>query len=501
MSKKSKSWVLSICLGLFLWLNLITPSYAAKASTDAQIIHVLDRLTYGSRPGDIAKVKSMGVKAYIQSQLNPDSIPQPSSLTEQLNRLELLQLTPVELRREYEQHQPRQRRQNPNPKSVLPAPQWLRMLLEQAVDGRMLRAIYSPRQVQEVMVDFWYNHFNVYSANALTRLWLGSYDEQVIRPHALGKFRTLLGATAKHPAMLAYLNNWLNTAPGSKGVRGNFKGLNENYARELLELHTLGVDGGYTQQDVIALARILTGWGFTPAPRQPGTNADTDRTVGNFYFDPDRHDFDDKVFLGQTIKGTGIDEGEKALDILARHPATARHISYQLAQYFIADQPPVALVDRLAQRFLQTDGDIKLVLDTLFNSSEFFNPEYYKVKLKTPYQYVMSAIRATGTKINNFRKIDGTLRQMGMALYGCETPNGYKNTEQAWLNPDAMIRRISFAKSFAEGRLGGEKLTDAQQLINTLGNNLSPKTKSVIDSSDRKLRVALILGSPEFMRH
>lgn len=501
MSKNLKSWVLSICVGLFLWLGLITPSYAAKASTDAQIIHVLDRLTYGSRPGDIANVKSMGVKAYIQSQLAPESIPEPQFITQKLSNLEALNLTPAQLNQEYRRLISRPPGQKLSRLSLRNSERWLRNMIQQAVDGRMLRAIYSPRQLQEVMVDFWYNHFNVFYLKRIIRPWLGAYEQQAIRLHSLGHFRDLLDATAKHPAMLAYLDNWLNTAPGSPRARGRFQGLNENYARELLELHTLGVDGGYTQQDVISLAGIFTGWGFTPPRQKLGSSSPDTPELGDFYFDADRHDFSDKLFLGHTIKGSGIAEGEQALDILARHPSTARHISYKLAQYFITDTPPTFLVDRLAKRFLDTDGNIRAVLETLFNSNEFLNQQYYKAKFKTPYQYVISAIRATGLDINNFVNINRVLTEMGMRLYGCETPNGYKNTEEAWLNPDAMLRRISFAKSLAEGKLGGGKLTDAQKLVNTLGNNFSPQTKSVIDSSDPKMRVALILGSPEFMKH
>jgi uncharacterized protein (DUF1800 family) len=322
---------------------------------------------------------------------------------------------------------------------------------------------------------------------------VGTYEEQAIRPHVLGKFRSLLEATAKHPAMLFYLDNWQNTAPDSPGARGRYKGLNENYARELMELHTLGINGGYTQQDVITLARILTGWGF-PGGRQRANNG------SGFYFDATRHDSSDKVFLGQTIKGSGMAEGEQALDILARHPATARHISYKLAQYFVADEPPASLVDQLTKRFQETDGDIKAVLNTLFHSSEFLDPKYYNAKFKTPYQYLVSAIRATDTQVENYRTAAGVLRQMGMPVYGCPTPNGYKNTEEAWLSPDAVLRRISLTAALVSGRFSGKSSVTAQQLATTLGNNFSPKTSQVIAANPEGMKAALILGSPEFMR-
>lgn len=499
-----------------MWLGLPALSYAAEPSdsADAKVLHILNRLSFGPRPGDIEAVKSTGIEAYIQSQLKPDSIAQPQSLNQQLSSLETLQMSPTQLVSQYRQRlKKNQQGQQPSPEMVvatsqrsmnqqnqqlsqeiiMAARQRSRQILDQAVQGRLLRAIESPRQLQELMVDFWYNHFNVFARKGLDRFLVGNYEEQAIRPNALGKFRSLLEATAKHPAMLFYLDNWQNTAPNSPGAKGRFKGLNENYARELMELHTLGVNGGYTQQDVITLARILTGWSLA-RPRQ----GEGDRNA--FYFDASRHDSSDKVFLGQTIKGGGMDEGEKALDILAHHPTTARHISYQLAQYFVADEPPQSLVDKLAKRFQQTDGDIREVLGTLFASPEFLDPKYYNAKFKTPYQYVVSAIRATGTEVKNFRSVYGVLNQLGMPPYGCQTPDGYKNTESAWLNPDAIIRRINFVTALATGRFSGSQPVDAQQLSQTLGNNFSAQTKTVM-ASNQQMQTALMLGSPEFMRH
>ena len=495
MNLKRKCWVLFILLGLVLLLGLPAPSYAAESidSADSKVLHIINRLSFGPRPGDIETVKSKGIEAYIQSQLNPDSIAQPQSLTQQLASLETLRMSPVEIMREYGQNPGKKQSQQPNREMLMAVRQQRRKVLEQAVDGRLLQAIASNRQLEEVMTDFWYNHFNVFSNKGRDRFLVGSYEEQAIRPHVLGKFRSLLEATAKHPAMLFYLDNWQNTAPNSPGVRGRYKGLNENYARELMELHTLGVNGGYTQQDVITLARILTGWGF-PGSRQGSADQ------SGFYFDPNRHDSSDKVFLGQTIKGGGIEEGEKALDILARHPATARHISYQLAQYFVADDPPTSLVDQLAKKFQDTDGDIRAVLNTLFHSSEFLNPKYYNAKFKTPYQYVVSALRATDTKVQDVRPVAGVLRQMGMPLYGCQTPDGYKNTEETWLSPDAMLRRLTLTTALASGRFSGASPVDAQQLTKTLGNSLSSKTMQVIASNSEQMKAALMLGSPEFMR-
>ncbi|MBW4595254.1 MAG: DUF1800 domain-containing protein [Brasilonema angustatum HA4187-MV1] len=496
---KPNYWVVSICL----LLGGIYPSSAAPPTVDPKVLHVINRLSFGPDPEDVQRVEAMGVERYIQEQLSPNSIPEPPSLTSQLEQLETLHQSPVEIRREYQP--PLQKGQQPTPEEKKAAREKARLVMQQAIQARLLQATQSPRQLQEVMVDFWYNHFNVYAGKGLDRLWVGAYEQQAIRPLALGRFRDLLEATARHPAMLFYLDNWQNTAPGSPGARGRYQGLNENYARELMELHTLGVDGGYTQQDVTTLARILTGWGYRLDRQQTDTDS-------GFYFNPKRHDFSDKVFLGQTIKGSGEAEVEQAFDILARSPATARHISYQLAQYFVSDRPTEALVKHLQERFLATDGNIREVLNTLFHSKEFWEAKNFNAKFKTPLQYVVSAVRATGTQVNNYTPLSNTLQQMGMPVYGCQTPDGYKNTQEAWLNPDAMTRRLGFATILANGRLrlsAGNQTqnepslnqpVDALQLTSTLGNSFSQKTQRAIASTPPQLQAALILGSPEFMR-
>jgi uncharacterized protein (DUF1800 family) len=475
MKIKSKYWLISV----LIILVEILPG-AAATPVNPKIIHLLNRLSFGASPRDIEKVESMGVDKYIQQQLSPDSIPEPQSLNNQLLQLETLRLSSQELAAEYRQITANNKK--PTSEEIKARQQRMRQVQDEATQARLIRAIESPRQLQEVMVDFWYNHFNVYAGKGRTRLWVGTYERDAIRPIILGKFRNLLEATARHPAMLFYLDNWQNRRTG----------LNENYARELMELHTLGVDGGYTQQDVITLAKILTGWGLSRNQKQSDTG---------FYFDSKHHDFSDKVFLGHTIKGSGEAEVEEALDILSKHPATARHISYKLAQYFVSDNPPSSLVKKLQQRYLATDGNIREILITLFQSSEFWNAKNYNAKFKTPYQYVISAVRATGIQVNNTKPLANTLQQLGMPIFGCPTPDGYKNTEQVWLNPDAMTRRLSFAISLTSGRLTllSNQPVDASQLINTIGN-ISPKTLTVINSKAPKLRSSLILGSPEFMR-
>ncbi len=472
-------------ISLFWMFGSVLPSLAATPASSSEhlkVLHVLNRLSLGIRPGDIEQVESMGVERYIQAQLSPQQIVMPARLTQQLAQLDSLQMTPEHLQQTY-----RAPGKDATPDVRKAYRQGLQTVRRQAIQARFLRATESPRQLEEAMVEFWFNHFNVYVNKGQDRLWIGSYEEAAIRPHVLGKFRTLLEATARHPAMLFYLDNWQNTAPGSPGSRGRFQGLNENYARELMELHTLGVDGGYTQTDVTTLAKILTGWGI-----RRGNQVSSDGS--GFYFDAKRHDFSDKVFLGHAIKGSGEAEVEQALDILAKSPVTAKHLSYQLAQYFVSDQPPASLVNQLTQRYLATDGDIKAVLDTLFHSSEFWSPQVYGTKFKTPYQYAVSAFRATQAEVQPDR-LAGILQQLGMPLYGCQTPDGYKNTQAAWLNPDNMTRRLSFATSLSKANP-----LDAAQLSRTLGNVFSAQTTAAISASPTQLQSALILGSPEFMR-
>ncbi|WP_009629989.1 DUF1800 domain-containing protein [Synechocystis sp. PCC 7509] len=488
----------SLILSVLIVFGTIVPSNATPTPADPKVVHILNRLSFGIRPGDIEKVNSMGVESYIKQQLSPNSISEPQSLTSKINKLETLNLSVVELTRKYGKTKiPGQKLTQ---EQIQDAKKQMRKLPVEATNARLLLAVESPRQLQEVMVDFWFNHFNVFAGKDRIQFWVSAYERGAIRPHTLGKFRDLLEATARHPAMLYYLDNWQNTAPNSPGMRHRTRGLNENYARELMELHTLGVDSGYTQQDVTTLARILTGWGFDLKQNQNNSG---------FFFDSNRHDFSDKIFLGQAIKGTGEAEVEQALDILAKHPATARHISYKLAQYFVRDNPPETLVKKMQQRFIATDGDIREVLTTLFQSSEFWDAENYNAKFKTPYQYVISAVRATGMEVNNVQPLVNTLKQLGMPLFGCPTPNGYENTEQAWLNPDGLNKRLTFAVALANGRLLGQKnekkassitRIDASQLSNSLGNNFSSKTQNAINSSSPQLRAALILGSPEFMR-
>jgi len=345
-----------------------------------------------------------------------------------------------------------------------------RVVVEELMAQRLLRDVYSNAQLQEVMTDFWMNHFNVFlRKNEATPYYLVSYERDVIRPHALGKFEDLLEATAHSPAMLIYLDNMQSIGPDSQAAdraklaaaRNKNKkapeGLNENYARELMELHTLGVNGGYTQQDVIQAARILTGW--TVERPQRG---------GGFQFDERRHEPGTKKVLGRKFKENGEKEGRDLLHMLATHPSTAKFISRKLAVRFVSDDPPQELVDRMAKTFLSTDGDIAAVLKTLFRSPEFWSTDTYRAKVKTPLEYVVSAARATNASLTNVQPLVAALRDMGMPLYGCVPPTGYKWDATDWVSTGALVNRMNFALSLAANRLNGITTTWTAEEMPTL---------------------------------
>ncbi|MES2298016.1 MAG: DUF1800 domain-containing protein [Pseudomonadota bacterium] len=513
---------------------------AQPIAPEQQAVHVLNRIAFGPRPGDIERVTQMGVQRYIDSQLNPDTLAYPAVLSDRLRALETVNRSSGDALGEFVELRKQVKDDDEGAKQKRRAA--LAHMGYQANEARVLRAIDSPRQLEEVMVDFWYNHFNVFAGKGDDRALVASYERDAIRPYVFGSFRDLLGATAKHPAMLYYLDNYLSTVnnftpPPKRNRRGliveaapksKARGLNENFARELMELHTLGVDGGYTQNDVTELARMLTGWTFDPRALV--------RENQGFRFDAARHDNGSKVWLGHDVKPRGQAEGEYALDVLAVHPATAHHVSYQLAQYFVQDNPPPALVDRMAHTWLETRGDIRAVLRTLFASAEFMDPQNMGAKFKTPYQFVVSAARASApvgaASLTNVTPLLGTMSALGMPLYGCQTPDGYKNTQDAWLNPDALARRIAFATALAGGRLpltappgsgrpdgkralqkmeagAGEAALaappsmpslDAAQLQATLGAAISGRTLAAVANNPAALRAAMLLGSPDFMQ-
>jgi uncharacterized protein (DUF1800 family) len=460
---------------------------AEPPAPEKQAVHVLNRLAFGPAPGDIQKVAAMGIPAWIEQQLAPDTLPLPPALAEKLASLATANRSAGASFAEFTELRKEVRDEEEGAKARRRAA--MQLIEREAGEARLLRAIASPRQLEEVMVDFWFNHFNVFEGKGPDKALVASYERDAIRPYVFGSFRQMLGATAKHPAMLYYLDNHLSSAGQAR------RGLNENYARELMELHTMGVDGGYTQADVTALARMLTGWTYEPRALV--------RDNQTFRFDPRRHDQEIKTWLGITVQPGGQAEGEMALDILAMHPSTARHISTKLAQYFVSDAPPPKLVDRMAKSYLDSRGDIRTVLRTLFASEEFMAPENAAAKFKTPYQFVISAVRASGAIPANVAPLMGAMRQLGMPLYGCQTPDGYKNTQQAWLNPDALTKRITFASGLAAGRVDlapGARAADAAALQATLGPGLSARTLDIAAANPAPLRAAMLLASPDFMQ-
>ncbi len=356
--------------------------------------------------------------------------------------------------------------------------------------SKLLRAVYGERQLQEVMTDFWFNHFNIYLNKDADQYLVTAYERDVIRSHALGKFRDLLVATAQSPAMLFYLDNWLSMGPKSpqavaanKGKPGQAAGLNENYGRELMELHTLGVNGGYTQHDVTEVARVLTGW--TIQPLEQGAA---------FQFDAKKHEPGDKFVLGQTIPENGINEGMQVLDILAHHPSTAKFICRKLAMRFVADDPPAALVDRMAQKFLTTDGDIREVLRAMFKSPEFWSAKSYRGKVKTPFEFTVSSLRATGTDLNNPGPLVGALNRMGMPLYQMVPPTGYSMTASTWMNSEALIDRMNFALDLSNGKIGGTNFDVGRLLaLGTLTSRGFPRANPADTESGRGQETALLL--------
>lgn len=342
-----------------------------------------------------------------------------------------------------------------------------RVVAEELVAQHLTREIYSTAQLQEVMTDFWLNHFNIYLRKNETMPYeLVSYERDVIRPRALGKFEDLLEATAHSPAMLMYLDNSESIGPDSLAAEkaeaaaarrpGNQKkareGLNENYARELMELHTVGVNGGYTQADVTQVARILTGW-----------TIDRPQRGGGFEFDPNRHEPGTKKALGQKFKDHGELEGRELLHYLATRPATAQFISRKLAIRFVSDDPPKSLVDRMAKSYLSSGGDISAVLKTLYHSPEFWSSDVYLAKVKTPIEYVISAVRASNANIDNLRPLANALRQMGMPIYGCVPPTGYNWQASTWVSTGALVDRMNFALNLAANRLSGISVDWAPQ--------------------------------------
>jgi uncharacterized protein (DUF1800 family) len=527
---------------------------------DRAILHVLNRAGFGPTAGAIEHVKRVGVERYLDAQLHPERLPDTAmtarlatftTLSKSSRQLAEEYFVPAMMERRNAQRAAGQPAASDAPAAARTPGQAETMRLQRTVLGelsqqRILRAIYSERQLEEVLVDFWMNHFNVFAGKGQVRNYLTEYERDVIRPRAFGKFRDLLGATAASPAMLFYLDNWQSAAPEgavttAQAARQNqmprrfppagppdrrrrvpeadafdrmmtagrptppqqrSRGINENYARELMELHTLGVDGGYTQKDVQEVARAFTGWTIA-----------NPRLGGGFQFDPRRHDDGEKNVLGQRIKpGGGQRDGEAILDLLARHPSTARFIATKLTRRFIADDPPAAVVERAARTFKETGGDIRAVVRTIVTSAEFLGDDYRRAKTKNPFEFVVSAVRATGLEVANALPLVQSRRDLGMPFYGAQPPTGYADKADAWVNSGALLGRMNFAVALTSGRmrtLGPAPATNALRaeearqavLSVALAGDVSPSTAATVAKATTPAQaVALILGSPEFQK-
>ena len=547
-----------------------------ELTADEAILHALNRLAYGPRPGDVERVKQMGLAKWIDEQLNPKSI-DDSAVEARLNAYPTLKMSTSQLLAEYPnpkqavkqeikaQNQNQQpgaaagqdpvqqaaqgadaainaMAQNmdsssgkspqaasasmtasaadtPSPMKLDPATRGVAVrdplgmdpnavpraisddskrparVVEELAMAKTLRAIYSERQLQQVMDDFWFNHFNVFAGKGEVKWYLTSYERDVIEPHAFGKFRDLVTATAQSPAMLFYLDNFLSADPNAaqrlaaqramrqQMRRGPYgypprpaqqqgqnkkppqRGLNENYGRELMELHTLGVDGGYTQKDVTEVARCFTGWTIEKPREYP-----------RFKFEERLHDPDPKIVLGKKIHAGGIKDGEEVIALLTKNPNTARFISTKLARRFVSDTPPPALVDRMAREFQKSDGDIRQVLRTMIYSPEFWTRETYRAKIKTPFELVVSSVRALGTDVDTPMPLVQWTGRIGEPLYQCQPPTGYSDKAETWVNTGALLNRLNFSLALAGNKVRGSR----SDVVALLGSDSSSDPKSAL---------------------
>jgi len=591
---------------------------------DEAVFHALNRLAYGPRPGDVERIKQIGLAAWIDQQLNPNSI-EDKAVESRLEALPTLHLGSAKLMQEYPQ--PKQAAKqagvtppeskndqaqarsdaaaamiardsqadadlmaapksiseanisspmkqasanvttpgtaqrgalsvDPNavPRAIADDSKRPQRVIEELAMAKMTRAIYSDRQLLQVMDDFWFNHFNVFAGKGEDRYYLTSYERDVIAPHALGKFKDLVSDTAKSPAMLFYLDNFLSADPRAaqrlaqeramrQRARDGFnrvsqnaqaqnkkkqqRGLNENYGRELMELHTLGVDGGYTQKDVTEVARCFTGWTIEKPRENP-----------QFKFDERIHDPDPKIVLGKKLHSGGMKDAEQVIELLVKNPSTAKFISTKLARRFVSDNPPPALVARMAETFKSSDGDIRAVMHAMIYSPEFWTRDAYRAKIKTPFEFVASAVRALGTDVDSSMPLVQWVARIGEPLYQCQPPTGYPDRAETWVNTGALLNRLNFSLALAGNKVRGSRAdvaallgteaapdskTDSKQVLDRavqlfLGGQAAPTTVEALQKRlddpqvvqaklddpvkhvDLAMVTGLVLGAPEFQR-
>ena len=466
----------------------------APLTPEQRTVHFLNRTSFGPTRETIQRANEIGIRAYFEEQLAPDRIPD-TFVEEKIAGLKTMRLSSRELIELYPA--PQKARDQAMGMAPMQGPRQVILELQLA---RLLRAVYSRRQFYEVMVDFWSNHFNVFAAKGADRWLTTSYDRDTIRPYALERFRDLLLATARSPAMLFYLDNWMSASPhltsARLGPNDRRRGLNENYARELMELHTLGVDGGYTQNDVQEVARCFTGWTI----RRP-------RGEAEFTFEGRLHDNGAKTVLGVPIPaGGGMGDGLKVIDLLARHPAAAKFIATKLTRRFVADDPPASVVSKAETAFRQSDGDMRAVLRAIIDSPEFFSAEAYRRKVKKPLEYVASALRVTGSETEITHQLLRYLGRMGEPLFLAQPPTGYPDTGSSWVSPDMLLTRMNFASDLVGNRLPGSRVrSDAVGGADAVArliapDSLSSATRAALAETDGRDAVALLLAAPEFQR-
>jgi len=544
-----------------------------ELTPDEAILHALNRLAYGPRPGDVERIKQIGLAKWIEQQLNPNTI-DDKAVEARLESFPTLRMSTAKLIDEYpqpkqaakkegltlaefKQQQAQQRRADmaaekvaqqgnadvsadsesmkdipspmkqesvkqesgnattpgagnnklsidPNavPRAIADDSRRPQRVVQELAMAKVTRAIYSERQLQQVMDDFWFNHFNVYAQKGEVKWYLTSYERDAIQPHTLGKFRDLVEATAKSPAMLFYLDNFLSADPRAQqriaaeramrqSRRRGFgwpplpmpsqgqkkkqeRGLNENYGRELMELHTLGVDGGYTQKDVTEVARCFTGW-----------TIDRPRQNPEFKFDERLHDPETKIVLGKKIHNGGMGDGKEVIDLLAKHPSTAKFISTKLARRFVSDNPPQSLITKMVQTFQSSDGNIRAVMRTMIYSPEFWSREAYRAKIKTPFELVISTARALGTDVDTPMPLVQWTGRIGEPLYQCQPPTGYSDKAEAWVNTGALLNRLNYSLALAGNKVRGSH-SDA---VTLLGLDSAAEPKNALDRA-----VQLFLG-------